>query len=290
MSLALFFSSSVLPVLLILGVLLAGGEALWAWHAGRRTYHRRQLLSDLSCAVLRLPAELFVKLAFVALYCRVQQLLELRVLALESVWTWLIAFVAFELVFYWTHRLSHRVPLLWAVHAVHHQSNDFNLVAGTRLGLLAPTLNYPFFLSLALIGVPVDAFLVMLYISGSWQFLLHTQCWSGSAFLRWFVNTPVHHRAHHSTDPLLGNANFASIFIGFDWLFGSLRAAEGTHSFGLEPAVHPQGPLAANLSPWSDVWRAIEPLPGTGNRLLALVGIGVRHTARRQRSQRVWGR
>src|SRR5262245_27858060 len=108
MSLALFFSSSVLPILLILGVLLVGGEALWAWRAGRRTYHRRQLLSDLSCAALRLPAELFVKLAFVVLYCRIQQLLELRVLALESVWTWLIAFVAFELVFYWTHRLSHR--------------------------------------------------------------------------------------------------------------------------------------------------------------------------------------
>ncbi|MEG1328241.1 MAG: fatty acid hydroxylase family protein, partial [Janthinobacterium sp.] len=40
---------------------------------------------------------------------------------------WVFAFFAWDLCFYWMHRLHHKIPLLWAVHVVHHQGEHFNL-------------------------------------------------------------------------------------------------------------------------------------------------------------------
>lgn len=43
---------------------------------------------------------------------------------------WLFAILAWDFGFYWLHRLHHRFRLLWAVHVVHHQGEQFQSVAG----------------------------------------------------------------------------------------------------------------------------------------------------------------
>lgn len=39
--------------------------------------------------------------------------------------------IAYNLSYYWFHRVSHEVNLFWAAHVVHHQSEDYSL--GTDL-------------------------------------------------------------------------------------------------------------------------------------------------------------
>ncbi len=262
-----------LPAILCAGLLLAGAELLWARRHGARTHDAAQLSSDLACALVRLPAEVAVNLLFVMTYQFIQRRAALPVMPLDSPWTWLCSFLGFEFAFYWTHRLSHKIPLLWAVHAVHHQSNDFNLIAGMRLGAFAPILNYPFFLSLTLIGVPIEGFIAALYVSGSWQFLLHTQLFKGPRALRWLLNTPLHHRLHHSTRRELTERNYASVLICIDRLFGTYAEQEIPLRFGVVPPLPPCNPVEANLQPWRQLARKLASLGDASVHSLAIFAL-----------------
>ncbi|WP_268602262.1 sterol desaturase family protein, partial [Escherichia coli] len=64
------------------------------------------------------------------------------------------ALLASDFGFYWLHRLHHRFRLLWAVHVVHHQGEHFNLSLGVRNSWYSSLTSIPFFLLLALAGVP----------------------------------------------------------------------------------------------------------------------------------------
>ncbi len=50
-----------------------------------------------------------------------------RLFTIDSLWLALpLAFLIHELAYYAEHRMSHRIGLLWAFHAIHHSSNEFN--------------------------------------------------------------------------------------------------------------------------------------------------------------------
>jgi sterol desaturase/sphingolipid hydroxylase (fatty acid hydroxylase superfamily) len=80
----------------------------------------------------------------------------------SPVWLWLFAILAWDFGFYWLHRLHHNLRPLWAVHVVHHQGEHFNLSLGVRNSWYSSLTAIPFFLVLAIIGVPER-----LYGSGS---------------------------------------------------------------------------------------------------------------------------
>lgn len=167
------------------------------------------------------------------------------------------AFVALDLLYYWQHRLEHSVPVLWAIHEVHHQSNvcdasvSFRTSALTPLAVLAPHL------LLALAGVDPRAYLVAYLVHTGLVFLLHsrTPAWLDRAGL--VFNSPFLHRAHHSTHPALRNRNFGGVFVVWDRLFGTYDGrGELATAFGLPGRATPLSPVAANLAPWRALLRS----------------------------------
>ena len=45
---------------------------------------------------------------------------------------WLLAILGWDFCYYWAHRCGHEISVLWAAHAVHHQSEEYNLSTALR--------------------------------------------------------------------------------------------------------------------------------------------------------------
>jgi sterol desaturase/sphingolipid hydroxylase (fatty acid hydroxylase superfamily) len=65
--------------------------------------------------------------------------------------------------------------LLWAAHVVHHQSEDYNLAVALRQAILTSWTGLPFYLPLALAGVPPLVYASMLAFSTLYHFWIHTK-------------------------------------------------------------------------------------------------------------------
>ena len=60
---------------------------------------------------------------------------------------WVVAFVLYDFLYYWNHRLGHEMSVLWAAHVVHHSSEEFNLACALRQSISNLLGYFPLFLS-----------------------------------------------------------------------------------------------------------------------------------------------
>src|SRR4051794_27377923 len=111
-----------MPVFFILIAL----EALASWWRGRRLYAWADSLNNLSCGTLQQLVLVFFKVVMGAAYVLVYRHLALFDVK-ASPWSWLVIMVGVDLLYYCSHRAMHRVGLVWAMHVVHHQSEEYNL-------------------------------------------------------------------------------------------------------------------------------------------------------------------
>src|SRR5690242_1928117 len=119
----------------------------------RRVYRLGDAIGDLGCGMAQQVSLLFMAGAVLAGYTWIydhHRLVEWR----SSAVPWVIALVGVDFLYYWWHRLSHEVNLLWAAHVVHHQSEDYNLAVALRQAVLTSWTSQPFYVVLAFLGVP----------------------------------------------------------------------------------------------------------------------------------------
>ena len=63
--------------------------------------------------------------------------------------------------YYWFHRFSHEFNFLWAAHAVHHQSEYYNLSVALRQSWFQQIYSGLFYLPLAFLGIPMSMFFLL---------------------------------------------------------------------------------------------------------------------------------
>ncbi|MDN3638406.1 sterol desaturase family protein [Simiduia curdlanivorans] len=165
--------------------------------------------------------------------------------------TWLVAFIGYDLIYYWNHRLNHEINCLWAGHVVHHQSEDYNLSTALRQ-TSGGFFDWIFAIPLYLIGIPADIIVASAGFNLLYQFWVHTQHIDKCGWMeKWFV-TPSHHRVHHAQNPLYWDRNYGGVFIIWDKMFGSFQAERKDTPiiYGVSRALHTMNPLRANLQVW----------------------------------------
>jgi hypothetical protein len=130
--------------------------------------------------------------------------------------------------------LSHEVNLLWAAHVVHHSSEDYNLAVALRQGLLTRWTEIPFFLPLALLGIPPIVYATTYALNELYQFWIHTRLVRRSnGFIGKILNLPSHHRVHHAINPQYLDKNYAGIFIIWDRMFGTFVEEDEEPVYGI---------------------------------------------------------
>ncbi|MFI4966689.1 MAG: sterol desaturase family protein [Caulobacterales bacterium] len=222
--------------MLLLGLLLAavGLEALVDWRLRRKLYEWRD--SELSLglaagwAVSGIAGATLAGAAITFAYHR-------RVLDLGS---WAVApilvIVLADVFYYAWHRLSHRLPWMWASHFPHHTAKRLNMLASVRQGwtdVFSGT--WLAWAGLGFLGfspLQTAPYFALLLV---WQTAVHNEWVPKLGPLEWLFVTPSHHRVHHSLEAAHIDRNFGGFLIVWDRLFGTF-AVEGAgiiHDFGL---------------------------------------------------------
>ena len=241
--------------------LLIGLELLVARVRGRRVYRFTDSFADLGCGVTQRVVLLLFEAALLASYALLYEHGRLWTFTPGSPWPWVIAIVGVDLGYYWWHRLSHEVNLLWAVHVVHHQSEDYNLAVALRQAVLSPVTVMPFYLPLAVLGVPVLPFFIVNALSTLYQFWIHTELVDRVGVLEHVINTPSLHRVHHGVNPEYLDKNYAATFICWDQLFGTLRREEAPVVYGVSHPLRSFDPVWAQVQPLWALWQAMRRAP-----------------------------
>jgi len=185
-------------------------------------------------------------------------------------WIYLLLFIGLEFCYYWYHRASHEVFLMWATHSTHHTPNELTLSAAYRLGWM-PFLSFSwvFFLPLVLIGFsPIQVF-TMLSINLMYQFWLHTKLIGRLGFLEGILNTPSSHRVHHASNPAYLDKNYGGILIIFDRLFGTYASEEKDVqiTYGLTHPNYSSNPIEVVFRVWGELVMKLWRIPGLKNKL-----------------------
>ncbi len=133
------------------------------------------------------------------------------------------ALIAQDFVYYLKHMAAHKVRWFWSAHIVHHSSQYYNLAMALRQPWNNHFTGHVLLTSpLILLGVHPALFAFVVGLNLLYQFWIHTE--AIDKMPNWFefiMNTPSHHRVHHSTHPNHLDANFAGIFIIWDRMFGT---------------------------------------------------------------------
>ena len=140
----------------------------------QRVYRLGDAISDLGCGMVQQVALIFLAGAVIAAYEWLYA--HHRLVTWQGAAApWIIAFVGVDFLYYWWHRMSHEVNVLWAAHVVHHQSEDYNLAVALRQAILTGFTAQLFYVWLALLGVPPLVFASVNAVSTLYQFWIHTE-------------------------------------------------------------------------------------------------------------------
>jgi sterol desaturase/sphingolipid hydroxylase (fatty acid hydroxylase superfamily) len=162
-------------------------------------------------------------------------------------WSWLLAIIAVDFTYYWMHRIEHERRILWAVHSVHHSSQEYNLTTALRLSWLESLYEWLFFLPLLLIGFDAVQILASLFAVVLYQTWIHTEKVGKLGWLDGILNTPSVHRVHHATNADYIDKNYGGILIIWDRLFGTYQAENEKPIYGLTTQLESSNPLTINF-------------------------------------------
>jgi alkylglycerol monooxygenase len=242
-------------------------ELAVAVRRGKQAYRFADAIADLGCGVTQRVLLLFFEASLLLAYVLVYQHWRLVDLGRHPVVAWLVAFVAVDFIYYWWHRASHRMNLLWAAHVVHHQSEDFNLAVALRQGVLTPVTFTPFVLPLALLGIPPLIYATAGALNTLYQFWIHTELVGRLGPLEQVLNTPSHHRVHHARDPQYLDRNYAAVFIVWDRLFGTYAPERERPRYGITRPLRSFNALWAQVQPLAELAALARAAPRWRDRL-----------------------
>jgi sterol desaturase/sphingolipid hydroxylase (fatty acid hydroxylase superfamily) len=167
----------------------------------------------------------------------------------QGIALWIVAAVAWDFCYYWFHRMSHEISILWAAHAVHHQSEDYNLSTAQRQTSTGFLFGWIFYVPLFVIGFPLE---VLLTVGGAnliYQFWVHTQVIRRMGMLDRLLVTPSNHRVHHAQNERYIDKNYGGILILWDRMFGTFAEEQDTDPviFGVRKPLQNWNPFWANF-------------------------------------------
>lgn len=157
----------------------------------------------------------------------------------SNAWTFALTFIAVDFIWYAFHVIGHRISLVWGMHLIHHQSDEYNLTVNFALSPLGFIVRTTMYSSLILLGFPIEFVIISIYLNAFYQFYLHTEFISSIPLLEKIFVMPDHHKVHHGSNPEYLDRNYGGVFIIWDKLFNTYAPLDKKPRYGLtNPIPH----------------------------------------------------
>jgi sterol desaturase/sphingolipid hydroxylase (fatty acid hydroxylase superfamily) len=202
-------------------------------------------ISVTAAVVLRLMAALAVPLAAAAaaFYAQEHEIGLLNAVAWPAWLKIVIALAVLDLAIWAQHLASHKIPILWRLHRVHHADRDIDVTTAVRFHPveIALSMLWKIVVVVPLGASPFAVFLFEVILNGCAMFNhanIALPAWL-DRIVRLFIVTPDMHRVHHSVQRREHDSNYGFNLSLWDRLFRTYTAQpEGGHlgmTIGLTP-------------------------------------------------------
>jgi len=151
---------------------------------------------------------------------------------------YLCAFLVFDLLQYFSHRIKHEFEWVWYSHRFHHSSSRINAFTALRshvidrlvqIALVYGPLQFLF-------GLDLDSLLLTSVAASFFGVLVHSRIDTDLGWLgRWVLISPRHHHLHHTSGGSK-HRNYGTIFIWWDKMFGTYEPPAATIN-GMEQGI-----------------------------------------------------
>ncbi len=140
----------------------------------------------------------------------------------------ILAIILLDLAIYGQHVASHKIPVLWRFHKVHHADRDIDVTTGARFHPIEIVFSMGYKLICVLLIGPaafsVFVFEVLLNASAMFNHSNIKLPLGVDSMLRKLIVTPDMHRVHHSIIPEETDSNYSFFLSVWDHIFKTYQA------------------------------------------------------------------
>jgi len=252
--------------------ILIGIELLFDKLRKSRLYRFNDTVSNLNAGIVSQVVGVFTKFATIGVYIWLYDHVRIFKNIPNNWFTYILLFIGVDFFYYWFHRLSHEVSVLWATHVVHHQSEDYNLSVALRQSATQNFGSFWFYLPLAIIGFTPQLFITIAAVQTLYQFWIHTRVINKMpAWFEYIFNTPSHHRVHHGVNPKYIDRNHGGTLIIFDRIFGTFQDEEEQVHYGITSQLQSWNIAVANFDYYAWIGQQLRKVKNPKDFLYVLV-------------------
>jgi sterol desaturase/sphingolipid hydroxylase (fatty acid hydroxylase superfamily) len=161
---------------------------------------------------------------------------------------WGTVLLALDLAIWFQHLVSHKVPLLWRLHQMHHADVDIDVTTAIRFHPIEIALSMLWkIVCVVALGAAPEAVVVFEIVLNGCAIFNHANVAlpeRADSVLRTFIVTPDMHRVHHSILPHEHDSNYGFNLSVWDRLFGTYTPS---------PEKGHQG-MTIGLAPYQNYW------------------------------------
>ncbi len=267
------FAVYIFPALLLIMVV--------EYFIAKEHYHIKDTLAGFGIAIIAALIAFSTKAYAVSVFIGVSTLTEsfrVEYLGYSTLgwqwWVWVLCILGDDFNFYWHHRLSHTIRLLWAAHVPHHSSNNFNFAVSIRNGWFITFYKPLFWIWLAVVGFEPVMIGSALIINATFQYFLHTQTIKSLGWFGKVVNNPWVHQVHHSSNVEYLDKNHGGIFLFWDHVFGTyqdvIKGVDPKYGILKDPQTY--NPIILNIHEFRDIFKDVSKASSIKESLMYIFG------------------
>ena len=260
----------VIPLLICLVVIELGVSRL----LGRSVYTFQDSITSINIGIMSQFVNATGAVISAFMYAIIQAKYGTFTWDLTSPFTWIFALLLYDFMYYWVHRTGHEVNMFWASHITHHSSEQFNLSTALRQASTGFYFKWVFYMPLAILGIPVQVFVIIGLIDLLYQVWVHTRLVGRLGWLELFLVTPSNHRVHHGKNDYCIDKNYGGVFSVWDRLFGTYadERVDEPVRFGIKTPLNSWNPVWSNLHYWVGMFRKAGAQSNWRDKLMCFFG------------------